>query len=116
MGILDGGIARTMGRVMGSFYLDATLWTVAFGDDGKGGGSEQRTGQPVKVQEDMIRAEARAAMGVAQTAKSFIILQHGVTGGVTDDSELEIGGVTYVLSRIEQDPAKSYWQAIGVPK
>lgn len=116
MGILNGGIAKTMARVMGTFYLPATLWTIQLVEDGQGGGTETRTSQPVKVQEDMIKEEARAAMGVAQTAKRFLILQHGLTGQLNDDSELEIGGVTYALSRPEQDPAKSYWDVIGVPK
>jgi len=116
MGILNGGIAKTMGRVMGTFYLPATLWTVGLVEDGQGGGSEARTPQQVKVQENMIREEVRAAMGVAQTAKQFLILQDGVTGGLNDDSELEVGGVTYALSQPQQDPAKSYWKVIGVPK
>lgn len=116
MGILDGGIANMMGRVMGSFYLDAVLWTVTLVPDGEGGGTEGRTPQPVKVQENMIREEVRATLGLAQTAKQFIILQAGVAGGLTDDSELEIGGVTYVLMQPQQDPAKSYWRVFGVPK
>lgn len=116
MGLLDGGIAAIMGDGMGDFYLTATLRTVTFVDDGQGGGSTTTTTQSVKVQEDMIREEARAAGGFSQNAKRFIVLQSGVVGGLSGNDELTVGGVTYMLSTPEQDPAKAYWYVVGVPK
>lgn len=74
------------------------------------------TSQPVKVQEDRITEEDRAAGGYSQKAKRFIILQSGTTGLLTGDSELIVDGETYMLSAPEQDPAKAYWYVVGVPK
>lgn len=116
MGLLDGDIASLMGDVMGAFYLDGTLRTVTFVGDGQGGGSTTTTTQAVKVQEDRITEEARAAAGYSQLAKRFIVLQSGITGPLTGDSELTVGGVTYMLSTPEQDPAKAYWYVVGVPR
>lgn len=116
MGLLDGDIATLMGDVMGQFYLDGTLRTVTFNDDGQGGGTTTTTTQAVKVQEDRITEEARAAAGYSQLAKRFIVLQSGITGPLTGDSELTVGGATYMLSTPEQDPAKAYWYVVGVPK
>lgn len=116
MGLLDGDIAALMGEVMGDFYLPATLLTVTLEPDGFGGGDTTITSQSVRVQEDMIREETRAAAGYSQQAKRFIILQAGTSGWLTGDSELTVGGVTYMLSQPEQDPAKSYWLVVGVPK
>lgn len=116
MGLLDGDIAALMGEVMGAFYLDGTLTTVTLVDDGNGGGTTSSTTQAVKVQEDHITEEARAAAGYSQLAKRFIVLQAGVTGPLTGDSELTVGGVIYMLSTPEQDPAKAYWYVVGVPR
>jgi hypothetical protein len=116
VGLLDGDIAALMGDVMGQFYLDATLRTVTLVDDGSGGGTTTSTTQAVKVQEDRITEEARLAGGYSQLAKRFIVLQAGTSGPLTGDSELTVGGVTYMLSAPEQDPAKAYWYVVGVPK
>lgn len=117
MGLLDGDIAALMGDVMGQFYLPATLRTLIYQEDGYGGGSNTLSDPVnVKVQEDRITEEARAAAGYSQLAKRFIVLQAGVTGPLTGDSELTVGGVTYMLSTPEQDPAKAYWYVVGVPK
>jgi hypothetical protein len=116
VGLLDGDIAALMGDVMGQFYLDGTLTTVTLVGDGQGGGSTTVSSQSVKVQEDRITEEARLAGGYSQLAKRFIVLQAGITGPLTGDSELTVGGVTYMLSTPEQDPAKAYWYVVGVPK
>lgn len=113
MGLLDGDIKNLMGSVMGSFYLDGTLVQVTLVPDGQGGGTETTTTQSVKVQEDIIREENRSLY--SQNAKRFIVLQAGVTGSLDGDCRLTVGGVTYALSRPEQDPAKAYWYVIGVP-
>lgn len=115
MGILDGGIQSLMGTVMGSFYLDATLTTVSVVYDNEGGTTENTTPQPVKVQEDMVSEANRAAGGFSQNEKQFIVLQKGVTGALTGDSRLTIGGITYALREPQQDPAKAYWLVRGVP-
>lgn len=116
MGLLDGDIAALMGDVMGQFYLDGVLLTTTFEPDGFGGGSTTVSSQSVKVQEDRITEEARLAGGYSQLAKRFIVLQSGTSGWLTGDSELTVGGVTYMLSTPEQDPAKAYWYVVGVPK
>lgn len=115
MGLLDGGIASMMAGVMGQFYLPATLVQVTLVADGEGGGTETVTSQPCRVQEDMVREETRAAAGYAQNEKRFLVLQSGITGALTGDCRLTVGGITYSLSQPEQDPAKSYWQVRGVP-
>lgn len=115
MGILDGGIQSLFGTVMGSFYLDATLIGVTLIYDDEGGTTETPTSQPVKVQEDMVSEETRAAGNFSQNEKRFIVLQKGVTGVLDGDSRLTIGGITYALRNPEQDPAKSYWLVRGVP-
>jgi hypothetical protein len=84
--------------------------------DGYGGGTETVTTESVRIQEDHIKEEVRAQMGYTQDTKRFFILQSSVSGPVTGDSELVHDGVTYMLQKPEQDPAKSYWSVIGVPK
>lgn len=116
MGLLDGGIAAQMASVMGTFYLDATLRQATFVEDGYGGGETTYVSVGVKVQEDQITEEDRAAAGWQQTAKRFIVLQSGTIGGLDGDCELAVGGVTYMLSLPQQDPAKAYWHVVGVPK
>lgn len=98
---------------LASLYEPATLVTVAFVDDGQGGGSTTTTSRSVRVQEDRITEEARQAGGYTQEAKRFIILQDG--GTLTGDSQLIVGGRTYALNTPEQDPVKAYWYVIGVP-
>jgi hypothetical protein len=116
VGLLDGDIAALFGSVMGEFYLPATLRKVTLVTDGYGGGTETVTTESVRIQEDLIKEEVRAQMGYTQDTKRFLILQSSVSGPVTGDSELTHDGVTYMLQKPEQDPAKSYWSVIGVPK
>jgi hypothetical protein len=116
VGLLDGDIAALFGSVMGEFYLPATLRKVTLVPDGYGGGTETVTTESVRIQEDHIKEEVRAQMGYTQDTKRFFILQSSVSGPVTGDSELVHDGVTYMLQKPEQDPAKSYWSVIGVPK
>lgn len=115
MGFLDGGIQSLFGSVMGSFYLDGTLVTVTNGYADDGTTTEITTTQAVKVQEDMASEVTRSTAGFSQNEKQFIVLQSGVTGGLTGNSRLTIGGITYVLREPQQDPAKSYWLVRGVP-
>ncbi len=115
MGFLDGGIQSLFGTVMGTFYLDATLTTVSLVYDDQGGTTEIVSSQPVKVQEDMVSEQTRASGGFSQNEKQFFVLQKGVTGPLTGDSRLTIGGITYALREPQQDPAKSYWLVRGVP-
>lgn len=98
---------------LSGLYEPATLVTVAFVDDGQGGGSTTTTSRSVRVQEDRITEETRQAGGYTQEAKRFIILQDG--GALTGDSRLTVGGRTYALNTPEQDPVKAYWYVIGVP-
>ena len=115
MGLLDGDIANLFGSVMGSFYLPATLRKVTLVSDGQGGGTSVTTTHAVKVQEDVISEQTRAAGGWSQLDKMFIILQAGVSVVVDGDCQLTVSGITYALSLPTQDPAKSYWMARGVP-
>ena len=115
MGILDGGIQSLFGTVMGAFYLDATLISTTQVYDDQGGTTETTSTQAVKVQEDMVSEANRAAGGFSQNEKQFFVLQKGVTGPLTGDSRLTIGGITYALREPQQDPAKSYWLVRGVP-
>jgi hypothetical protein len=107
--------------------VDLTGWVLQSGSWDDGG--TWRTGiqwdiskeswvlsQAVKAQEDRITEEARLAGSYSQLAKRFIVLQSGTSGWLTGDSELTVGGVTYMLSTPEQDPAKAYWYVVGVPK
>ncbi len=117
MGLLDGDIANLFAGVFGQFYLDGTLTANAvWVQDGSGGGSYQ-PGDPVacKVQEDQGDEATRVAGGYSQDDVRFLILQTpGVV--VTGDSELTVGGRTYLLRTPRQDPAKSYWEVWGVPR
>lgn len=116
MSILDGGIRAVFGAAFGSFYLDATLIRNTLVGDGEGGGTATPVPEAVKVQQDSVSELTRAQAGYAQNEKRFLILQDGVTGPLTGDCELVFEGVTYMLSRPEQDPARSYWAVRGVPK
>lgn len=115
MGILNGGIQSLFGTVFGAFYLDATLVTVTNVYDNEGGTTETTTTQAVKVQEDAVDERTRAAGNFSQNEKRFIVLQKSVSGTLTGNSRLTIGGITYALREPEQDPAKSYWLVRGVP-
>lgn len=99
---------------LSGLYEPATLVSVVFVSDGKGGGSTTETSRSVRIQEDRIKEETRQAGGFTMDAKRFIILQDG--GALTGDSRLKVGSVTYDLSEPEQDPVKAYWYVIGVPR
>lgn len=117
MGLLDGDIAGLFGTVFGSFYLDGTLTqNPVWVPDGQGGGSYE-TPDPVavKVQEDQVDEATRVAGGYSQDDVRFLVLQQpGLT--LTGDSELTVGGRTYLLRTPRQDPAKSYYECWGVPR
>lgn len=115
MGLLDGDIAGLFGTVFGSFYLDGTLTRNVWVPDGMGGGAMTPTTTAVKVQEDQVDEATRVASGYSQDDVRFLVLQQpGLT--LTGDSELTVGGRTYLLRTPRQDPAKSYWEVWGVPK
>lgn len=117
MGLLDGDIAALFSDVFGTFYLDGTLTqNPVWVPDGQGGGSYQ-PGTPVaiKYQEDQVSEETRVAGGYSQDDVRFLILQQpGLV--LTGDSELTVGGRTYLLRTPRQDPAKSYYEVWAVPK
>lgn len=125
MALLDGGIQGLFGTVFGAFYLDATLITVTNVYDDEGGTTEATTFHPIKMQEDAVDERTRAAGNFSQNEKRFIVLQKGVTGPLTGDSRMNVGGtivddeivggITYALREPTQDPAKSYWLTRGVP-
>lgn len=125
MGILDGGIQSLFGTVFGSFYLDATLIRVVNDYDDEGGTTETKSYQAIKIQEDSVSEEARAAGNFSQDEVRFLVLQSGVTGGIDGDCQMNVGGAVvggeivggtnYALRTPQQDPTKSYWQVRGVP-
>lgn len=125
MGILNGGIQSLFGTVFGAFYLDAWLITVTNVYANDGTTTETTTFQAIKMQEDAVDERTRAAGNFSQNEKRFIVLQKGVTGQLTGDSRMNVGGtivddeifggITYALREPEQDPAKSYWLVRGVP-
>lgn len=97
-----------------NLYEPATLTSNTWVPDGMGGGSQTSTTRAVRVQEDRITEETRAAGGFSMDAKRFIVLQDGQP--LNGNDRLTVGGVTYDLSVPEQDPVKAYWYVIGVPR
>lgn len=97
-----------------NLYEPATLTSNTWTPDGMGGGSQTSTSRAVRVQEDRITEETRAAGGFTMDSKRFIILQDGQP--LNGDARLTVGGVDYDLSVPEQDPVKAYWYVIGVPR
>lgn len=114
MGILNGGVQSLFGTVFGAFYLDATLTKIALTYDDEGGTTEAAQTFAVKVQENMVSEQTRAAGGFSQDEKQFIVLQSGVGTKLDGDCVLTIDGEHYALRNPEQDPAKSYWLVRGV--
>lgn len=115
MGLLDGDIAALFSDVFGTFYLDGTLTTNQWVPDGMGGGSEVPTNTVIKYQIDQVDEATRVAGGYSQDDVRFLVLQQpGLT--LTGDSEITVGGRTYLLRTPRQDPAKSYWEVWGVPR
>lgn len=117
MGLLDGDIAGLFGTVFGTFYLDGTLsQNAVWVPDGQGGG-DYAPSDPVavKYQIDQVDEATRVAGGYSQDDVRFLVLQQpGLT--LTGDSELTVGGRTYLLRTPQQDPAKSYFEVWGTPK
>lgn len=123
MGLLDGGIARLFGNVLGAIYLDGLLHIpvrteteggsvgVAFtGDDG------QPEATACKAQRDDLSAADREALGYAPTDERFMILTRA---GAIELPELQQGmhltwptpgGTRYSIETpLRLDAATSHW-------
>jgi hypothetical protein len=113
MGLLDGGGAALMASVLGSTYLDASLYrpTGAGGDNGKGGGDDPTMGDPesVKIQFEAATDAMREATGYESTDLRILMLAHGVDKP-TSDCQLEHGTTRYgIRTPVGRDPAGCYW-------
>jgi hypothetical protein len=113
MGFLDGGGAALFASVLGSVYLDASLYrpTGAGGDDGAGGGEDPTLGtaEAVKVQMEAATDAMREAEGYESTDVRFLMLADGVTKP-DSDCELELGGIRYgIRLPVGRDPCGAYW-------
>jgi hypothetical protein len=111
MGLLDGGLARVLGSAMASFYLPAELHRVVITHDGEGGGSATfAEAEECRAQID--RVVERIYQGNPETFQSILMLQQHAgeqLADPTEDDEISVGGGRYVITMVEQDPARSYW-------
>ena len=111
MGLLDGGLARVLGGAMSGFYLDGDLHRATITHDGEGGGSAAFAApEACKAQIDKI--VQRLYEGNPEKFQSIIMLQIHQGAQLAEPGEndaISIAGSRFVISMIEQDPARSYF-------
>lgn len=116
MGVLDGDITALFGSVFGEFYLDGTITTISYSDDGMGGGSPTSTTQNVKLQVDACTERQKLEEGYTARDVRVIALQSGMTGRPNPGDRVTAKSVTYVIGPvITEDPASSYYEMRGRP-
>lgn len=107
---LFGSVSAAFSTTFGGFYLDATLYRSAGGDDGKGGGSGNGfdAGTAIKVQPDQTTQAMRDTPGYVETDKRMLMLASGLSDPDTD-CEIAFQGQRWSVVNWDSDPCRSYF-------
>jgi head-tail adaptor len=112
MGLLDGGLARIFYGAFNGIFLDATLHRPNLTDNGKGGGSNSWTDEPVKAQLDHASEAMRASERFVETDQRIIVLAYGLDP-IDTDCEITVKGKRWSIAGVATDPATAAYELHG---
>ncbi len=113
MGLLDGQLAGVFSSIMGTFFLDASLFRAVISHDGEGGGSNSFAApEAVKAQLDSTTTAQQGGDGFIDTDQRILVLASGIAPISTDD-EIAVGGKRWAIASVTVDPVGSYYDLRG---
>jgi hypothetical protein len=112
MGLLDGGLAQIFYGAFNGIFLDATLHRSTITDNGKGGGTETWTNEPVKASLDAMTEAMRQQEGYVDTDQRILVLAHGIEAP-NADCEITVKGRRWMIASVGTDPAEAAYELRG---
>lgn len=113
MTLLDGYIRNVFGQVFSGIYLSGTLFRASYDYDSGGSIDETLASHSIKGQLDRADESMRGAAGYTDTDMKIIILQAGVSVYPNTQDKIELGGRTWGILSVRQDPGASHWVLHG---
>jgi len=109
MSILDGDIRDLFGSVFSDIWDTAHLVRVSQVSDGRGGGTETPS-PPVSVRVQFDDDTDRESSGSVKRFTRVLVLQSGVVSAPDTSSYIMSGSRRLAVRRVDEDPARSYWE------
>lgn len=103
--MLDGGLARLFGAVLGGVYRPATLHRVTQLRTRGGSTVETVVDLPCRAQLDVASEAMRAAAGATERDVRILVLASSLAGPITTADQISLSGQRYAIAAVARDPA-----------
>ena len=113
MALLDGGLARLFGAALGGVYLPATLHRATRARARGGSTSESVVDVPCRAQIEHADEAMRPRAGATAREVRILVLATSLSGAITSDDRITVGGQLYVIAGVERDPAGALFDLRG---
>ena len=113
MALLDGGLAKLFGAALGGIYLPATLHRVTRIRARGGSTSESVVDVPCRAQVERADERMRNTAGATTRDVRILVLAASLTGTITSDDRISVGGQLYAIAGVERDPGGAAFELRG---